>query len=252
MESITNWWLAFKLWDEVLNLVKKIKNSSILLDDKFTCSQGYIPYRKSDLIKQYWEQEWLKILHEKSWHSSIQKNPKYKQEIDWRNLSKYSYTKPESYVFYGKHLACHVDEKFFNQPRILVREITNPWIIACFVEEELVNDPQIISIISNWGNLFFLWSILNSKLATFYHFNASPKATKWAFPKILVTDLKNFPIKNISPEREEPFIKLANQILTIKKHDAKADTSHLEKQIDSLVYELYGLTEEEIKVVEGN
>jgi hypothetical protein len=30
------------------------------------------------------------------------------------------------------------------------------------------------------------------------------------------------------------------------------DTSFLESQIDQLVYELYGLTEEEIKIVEGN
>ena len=42
-----------------------------------------------------------------------------------------------------------------------------------------------------------------------------------------------------------------NQILTLKQADPQADTSALEKAIDSLVYELYGLTEEEIRVVEG-
>lgn len=251
LDNITNWWLAFKLWDETLNLIKKIKNSWSPLDGDFIASQGYIPYRKSDLIKKYWKEEGSKIVKEKLWHSIEKKNFQYKQEIDGRNLTKYSYTKPQSYVFYWKHLACYVDEKFFNQPRILVREITNPGIIACYIEEELVNDPQIISIISNGGNLFFLWCLLNSKLATFYHFNSSPKATKGAFPKILVTDLKNFPIKQISIEKQEIFISLANQILETKKLNPKIDTSEIEKRIDQLVYELYDLTADEIGIIEG-
>jgi hypothetical protein len=36
-----------------------------------------------------------------------------------------------------------------------------------------------------------------------------------------------------------------------KKHDPKADTTAWEREIDRLVYELYGLTEEEIAIVEG-
>ena len=41
------------------------------------------------------------------------------------------------------------------------------------------------------------------------------------------------------------------KILIAKKSDPKADTTALEKEIDQLVYQLYGLTEEEIKIVEG-
>ena len=41
------------------------------------------------------------------------------------------------------------------------------------------------------------------------------------------------------------------KILLIKKSDPKADTTDLEKEIDQLVYQLYGLTKEEIKIVEG-
>ena len=39
------------------------------------------------------------------------------------------------------------------------------------------------------------------------------------------------------------------KILIAKKSDPKADTTALEKEIDQLVYQLYGLTEEEIKTV---
>jgi hypothetical protein len=45
---------------------------------------------------------------------------------------------------------------------------------------------------------------------------------------------------------------LVDQILSIKKQNPDEDTSHLEKQIDQLVYKLYDLTEEEIKIIESS
>jgi predicted RNA methylase len=50
---------------------------------------------------------------------------------------------------------------------------------------------------------------------------------------------------------QQPFITLVSQILSLKKSDPQADTSVLETEIDRLVYGLYGLTEEEIAIVEG-
>lgn len=43
---------------------------------------------------------------------------------------------------------------------------------------------------------------------------------------------------------------MLDQILTAKKANPQVDTNSLEAEIDQLVYELYGLTEEEIKIVE--
>ena len=51
---------------------------------------------------------------------------------------------------------------------------------------------------------------------------------------------------------EEKFYTLVDQILSAKKQNPDADTSHLEHQIDQLVYKLYDLTEEEIKIIEGD
>lgn len=61
---------------------------------------------------------------------------------------------------------------------------------------------------------------------------------------------KKIPIKNVSPNEQLPFIHLVTQILAAKKQDPNADTSELEKEIDKLVYQLYGLTEEEREIVE--
>jgi type II restriction/modification system DNA methylase subunit YeeA len=59
------------------------------------------------------------------------------------------------------------------------------------------------------------------------------------------------PIKVPSPKQEKIFEEKVDQILLAKKENPKADTSALEAEIDKLVYQLYDLTEEEIKIVEG-
>ena len=45
--------------------------------------------------------------------------------------------------------------------------------------------------------------------------------------------------------------RLVDRILAAKQREAEADTSALEREIDELVYALYGLTPEEIQIVEG-
>ena len=255
-----NWGLSFKLDKKVSEILSKIVKNSWKIVDFFESSQWYIPYRRSDLIEKYWEIDWNNIVDNKLWHSSSCKDIDYKKEILWRDLYLFWYYEATwEYIKYWKHLACYVDEKFFNQERILVREITNPKIYSSYVKDFFVNNPSIITTIKReWENLdlkYLLW-FLNSKLATFYHFNSSPKATKWAFPKILVTDLKNFPIKQISPETQIPFIEKVNKILEITKqpfYDPKnppKEQKDLEYEIDKMVYELYGLSEEEVRVVE--
>jgi hypothetical protein len=63
--------------------------------------------------------------------------------------------------------------------------------------------------------------------------------------------IEQLPIKIIPEKQQRPFIIVVDQILATKKQDSNADTRALEKEIDKLVYELYGLTEEEIAIVEG-
>ena len=61
----------------------------------------------------------------------------------------------------------------------------------------------------------------------------------------------DLPIPPATAAQQKPVIALVDKILAAKKQDPSADTSALEAQIDGLVYALYGLTAEEIAVVEG-
>ena len=65
--------------------------------------------------------------------------------------------------------------------------------------------------------------------------------------------LNPFPLpKTITDSEQKPFRKKVNEILSLKKENPDANTTILEHEIDQMVYNLYGLTEEEIKIVENS
>ncbi|KNE08575.1 class I SAM-dependent DNA methyltransferase [Helicobacter pylori] len=110
-------------------------------------------------------------------------------------------------------------------------------------------------IVSDAYNLKLLTALLNSKLITFYFKNfcggcilgkSGYQYNKHALEKI--------PIPKIMPQNQELARKItdgAEQILKVKEKDPKANTLELEKEIDALVYQLYNLTDEEIKIIEA-
>jgi adenine-specific DNA-methyltransferase len=63
--------------------------------------------------------------------------------------------------------------------------------------------------------------------------------------------LSEIPIIRVDTVGQRPFIDLSNRILAAKQRDPEADVSAWEREIDQLVYALYGLTPEEIQIVEG-
>lgn len=58
--------------------------------------------------------------------------------------------------------------------------------------------------------------------------------------------------QNIDSAISEGVISLVDHILSLKKENPYADTSALEAEIDHLVYQLYGLTDEEIAIIENS
>ncbi|MDE5877341.1 MAG: Eco57I restriction-modification methylase domain-containing protein [Muribaculaceae bacterium] len=254
MKLNQNWGLAFSLDNSVIKIVNSINSQTNRVSSFFDVSQGYIPYRLSDLVKEYGETKGNYICKHRTWHSPNKVADDYIQEINGRDITKYDYQVMGEFVKYGKHLACYVDMRFFNRDRIVVREITNPQIIACKIEGNVicVHDPQLIAVIERSGefSLNLLWAILNSRLATFFHFNHSPKATKGAFPKILVQDIKDFPLPYIPPKIQKIIEERVNSILNHKRVTPQYDTIAQEKEIDIIVYHLYNLTYDEILIID--
>ena len=64
--------------------------------------------------------------------------------------------------------------------------------------------------------------------------------------------IENIPVANVPKNKQQNFIEKVNYILALTKENPRADTSVIENEIDTMVYELYGLNEEEIAIVENS
>ena len=93
-------------------------------------------------------------------------------------------------------------------------------------------------------SLKFLCAVLNSSLIRWFLNQIAPTSgmgtLRWK--KVYV---ENIPILKLSAAKQRPFVRLVDRILEAKAADPDADTAPLEWEIDRLVYDLYGLTEEE-------
>ena len=298
---------------EILN---KIENENLKLEDIADFTLGITPY---DKYRGHDEETIKKRL----FHSDTKIDSTYKPLITGENIQRYFIdNKIKEYIKYGEWLGAKREERFFNEPRILIRQIISgkpPRIYAGYTEESLYFTQIGFGIISkNEGiNNKYILVILNSLIMNFYHKYMYLDLEKDLFQKILIANCKKLPIKEISLEAQQPFIEKADKMLSLNKdlqekvssfqrlltrkfeleklstklqdwyllefsefikelkklkiklslkeemeweeifiekkeevEKVKNEIEITDKEIDRMVYELYGLSEEEIKIIE--
>jgi tRNA1(Val) A37 N6-methylase TrmN6 len=304
-----------------LHILSKIKRNSKELVKLADFSLGITPY---DKYKGH-SQEFIKS---RAYHAKKKINEKYEPLITGENITRYFVSnKVSEYIKYGDWLGAPRNPKFFNDERILIRQIVSgnpPRIYAGYTNESLYYTQIGFGIISKKLKTKYLLCLLNSKLITFFHKYSFLDLEKELFQKILIANCKKLPIKDISLSAQQPFINKADSMLSLnkdfqaltqklstyissqyqleklsgklsswyeldfpdfikelnkaikavkgtpltkkdefewmelfeeKKQKAlalKAEIDRTDKEIDQMVYELYGLTEEEIRIVEGD
>jgi tRNA1(Val) A37 N6-methylase TrmN6 len=231
-EFSQNWALAFKLPKDVINAVAEIKLASKQLNYFFSeISQGLIAYDK-------YKGQNLKTIETRAYHHQLYQDG-LKIWLWGEDVTKYNIKwNGKEYIDYCSGIANPRKPKFFKNKRLLVREITNPSIFSAISTDELYNDPAIIIVLESKYSIEAVSIILNSKLGSFYHFNASPKATKGEFPKILVKDIKEFPISRNLTTVKNHFYQLIYELASYSI-ESSFYQSILQNIIDALVFELY-------------
>ncbi|WP_231220046.1 class I SAM-dependent DNA methyltransferase [Helicobacter pylori] len=113
---------------------------------------------------------------------------------------------------------------------------------------------EATSFILTGEHLRYLLGMLHSKLITFafktFYAGGGLGESGYRYKKAFIERL---PIPKITPQNQKLAHKItdcAKAILKAKEKDPKANTQQLEKEIDALVYQLYNLTDEEIKIIE--
>ena len=168
------------------------------------------------------------------------------------DILRYSNIEPSEYVLFDKPNTaggCWDKAVHLAACKICIRQIGfQP--VATIIENPYAVTGNIFTVINQDKELLkYLLAIINSSLIRYY-WQIMFSDFKSTFPQVTIFSLSQIPIANFQTELKESIIKIVNQILTAKKSTPTSDTSALEKDVDLLVYELYGLTAEEIKIIE--
>jgi hypothetical protein len=97
---------------------------------------------------------------------------------------------------------------------------------------------------------YYVLAVLNSAYLR-YAYNRRVQEQGRVFPQVKFENLKPLPFPVVEKGKQTDTAQLVRRILAVKRKNPVADTSGLEREIDQLVYALYGLTPEEIEIVEG-
>jgi hypothetical protein len=235
---------SFLIFDSPIieSIINKIRKSSIILSREYNVVGG------------------LRTGDDRKFLKNNKENQDCKKLIRGRNFKRYYLEWKGEYVWYKpelmkiKQAAAPKEAKYFENKKIIVRMISGGQIIATLDKDGyyLLQDNMIIQSNKEF-TLEYLLCLLNSKLLNFY--------IKHIATNIAVTQsiLNYLPIREIDRGSQDIFTDLIVKIITITRDEdyknnptKQAKVREYENQIDQLVYKLYGLTKEEVKIVEDN
>ncbi len=159
-------------------------------------------------------------------------------------------------------------KKLFDEPKILIRQTADRILASVDYEKwYCLKSAIIVQLKENSAIKYeYLLAVLNSRLINFLYDDLVGEQAR-VFPEVKPVQLFKLPIRTINftdrtdKVRHDKMVSLVDQMLSLNKQLSAAKTNHektalqrqinaTDQQIDQLVYELYGLTEEEIKIVE--
>ena len=313
-----NWNFNIYVSPEQFELLQKILSDAVELETIADFTLGITPYDKYKGHSQ-------EIIKSRAFHSKTKDGEEYKPLISGGNIERY-YVSDEitEYIKYGDWLGAPRDERFFNSPRILIRQIVSgkpPRIYAGYTDKSLYYTQIGFGVIPNSDTIGVksLLALINSNLINFYHKYSFLDLEKELFQKILIANCKKFPISNRLLKKPNLFNLIIDKMIELKEHEnllinnfilllqskfditkpskklqnwhelvygeflkelkknkiqlslneeaewmqyfneqkqkateLKAEIDKTDKEIDQMVYELYGLTDEEIAIVEDS
>ncbi|MCK9204422.1 MAG: Eco57I restriction-modification methylase domain-containing protein [Bacteroidales bacterium] len=229
-------------------IVEKVKKQSINLFEFGEIIQGLTTYDK-------YQGQSEEIIKNRAFHFDHKHDDTCGKWLEGKNVNRYSISWGNEWLSYGDWLGAPREKKFFEGRRILFREVPGKGkrIQACITEDEFYYGHSITPFKpfeDHQKDLEYILGIANSKLISWFGRYTLTNFGKDVFPKLNPNDVKELPV----PKTFLLYEKISNivQDILIAKNTAPfANTIEQEAAIDLLVYELYGLTDDEIKIVEN-
>ncbi|UOR37813.1 Eco57I restriction-modification methylase domain-containing protein [Helicobacter pylori] len=143
---------------------------------------------------------------------------------------------------------------FWTNEKIVIAGMTKV-IEAYYTKTPLALGVGIYAIYDFCGiNPLLILGVLNSSFMSWYaRENFKDKHMSGGYLGLNKGNLEKLPMFELEKSNQptaDKIIVLVDKILALKEKDPKANTQKLEKEIDALVYQLYNLTDAEIKIIE--
>lgn len=226
------------------SVITKIENNSHYLREYVNIYAGLVPYEEGKGTPP----QTREMMKSKIYNSSYQINSTYRKAVRGADINRYvNYWKGNRWLKYGNNLAAPRKVEIFDNPKLILRQ-TGDAIIATYDADKFIcfKNTHVINA-KNGTNLLYILGILNSKLINYYFRYLNPEVGE-ALAEVKKEVVERLRIKVI--KNQESIISLVNKILTVKRTNPNADTSQEECQIDGLVYRLYGLTYDEVLIID--
>jgi hypothetical protein len=196
-----------------------------------------------------------RVRDEKPYTSTQKHDESWSPFFDGKHISRFQVLLDgNNWIRYGEWLAAPRDPDNFKGQKLLIRKVVGERLIATYIPHTCYCNTLLFVLKVRNGSqqdYKFLLGILNSSFIGWYCQRKFQICADDTFPQIMARDILRLPIPPADGSDQDRVVDLVTRILAAKAANPTADTSALEREIDRMVYELYGLTEEEIALVEG-
>jgi len=243
-------------------LMTKITKNAIPLEKVAIVKSGFVAYETGKGKPS----QTNSMKERRIYHSNHPEDDSWRRYLDGKDVKRYEIDWSGQYIKYGKNLAAPRNPVLYQGKRILIRQIPSqpPYSInGMFIDNDFVNDRNSMIVKANDPDydLLYLLGILNSRLISYWFDKYFGKFQRKIFPQFKVNELAEFPICIMNDkEKSDKLAGLVSQMIWLKKQQRTLPLD-IERQrraidatdaaIDLLVYELYDLTEDEIRIVES-
>ncbi|WRC44479.1 class I SAM-dependent DNA methyltransferase [Helicobacter pylori] len=144
----------------------------------------------------------------------------------------------------------------FEKEKIVWNPVSGEYFFT-FIKDEIYFNNSLFMMTSKTletRDFYYICGLLNTTLYRWLTIQMTNLITIGKYAYGSKDKIERLPIPKITPQNQELARKItdcAERILKSKAKDPKANTQRLEKEIDALVYQLYNLTDEEIKIIEN-
>jgi type I restriction-modification system DNA methylase subunit len=250
---------------EQLDLAEKIKNACVDLESLFDINVGIKPYQ----VGKGKPSQTRQTVETRPFDSNKKLDSSFRSYLRGSDIRRYKIDPLESrFLKYGSWLAEPRPAANFDAPeKILMRQTGDSIVATLDVEQYLcLNNMHVIVPKNIPYSIKYVLGVLDSKIVNWYYHSLNPEVGE-ALAEVKKTNVAKLPIRPINfsdlaeKAQHDKMVSLVERMLALQKslkstvNPQEADrlareVESTDRAIDGLVYQLYGLTENEVKIVE--